>query len=175
MRHLLAFPLLLLSLYAPRAAARCDATALADGVAQVRAGSPSSQVGLSALALSRACTFAAPIQQSLIEVQTAPRDRLAAIDRRTVTAAQDAWNLACPGGLDALAAALPKGPAEAHALVYERCAADRLGFATAAEFGAATGSLALPILVGYQLHAENQNPDHVRVLVQALAGVAAAP
>lgn len=167
----LLFPLLFGLGLSPAALAKCDPDALAEGARSLAQAAPTSRAGLAALSLARACTFPAPLQQSLQEVNATPRDRIAALDRRTVAAVQDLWAGACPGGLAVLSSALTKPPAEGHALVFQGCAADRLGFASAEEFGAATGSLALPILVGWQLAVENINPAHSRDLVRALAGV----
>ena len=155
----------------PVAPARCDAGARATGARSLRGVSAALQPALAAQVLTRACTFAAPLQQALQDLTVAPKDQIPAIDRRTVSAAQAAWNAACPGGLEILSKGLALPVAQGHDEVFSGCAADRLGFATPAEFGSATGSLALPILVAYGLAEENINPVVVHDLAAALAGV----
>lgn len=172
MSHLIPLALLLTLAALPSvAAARCNPDALAQGAQSLKGASPGSQAGLAAQTLARACTLPAPVQQSLMELPTAPADKLPAMDRRTVTGAQDLWAQACPGGLAALSGALSKPRPDGHAQIYAECAMDRFGVATADEFKGAPGSLALPVLVAWQLSVESHNPVVVRDLSRALAGL----
>ena len=151
--------------------ARCAADALAQGAQSLKSAAPSATTALAAQTLSRACTFPAPVQQTLLELPTAPQDKLAAMDRRTVTGAQELWSQACPGGLSALSTALSKPGPDGRGELYAACALDRFGVASPDEFKAATGSLTLPVLVAWQLSVENHNPVVVRDLSRALAGI----
>ncbi len=167
--------LIALGLMPSLAHARCSADALAQGAQSLKSASPASQPGLAAQTLARACTFPAPVQQSLMELPTAPAEKLPAIDRRTVAGAQELWGQACPGGLSALSEALSKPAPDGHAMIYASCGLDRFGVSSADEFKGATGSLALPVLVAWQLSVESHNPVVVRDLSRALAGLPVVP
>lgn len=162
-----------LALLAPRlAAAKCDAEKLLEGQRNLATIDVALQPRLAAQTLARACTWPAPVQTALQEVQMAGAAQLTALDRKLGASAPDLWKSACPGGLPTLQAALPLAAPAAHARVWEECQVGRFNLGTAAEFGAAPGSLTLPVVVAWQLSQEGVDPGLVRDLGRAIAGLA---
>lgn len=156
----------------PRAAlAKCEPGALVEGQRTLTTLAPELQPRLAAQTLARACTFPAPLQSALQEVATAPTVAWAAQDRRLASAMPDQWTAICPGGLTALQTALAQPPAEAHAGIFTACQVERLGFASAAEFGAAPGGLVLPLFIAQVLKDEGVDRGLVRDYARALAVV----
>ncbi|MCB9547607.1 MAG: hypothetical protein H6706_17405 [Myxococcales bacterium] len=156
----------------PTAGWACEVAELAKVVEALGAIEPRHQPALAGRGLVLACPdWPAPILAGLDGLAAAPPEMRVMLEARAVAEAPFVWTEACPGGLRAAAQLSELAPDQRRGHLYRACDVERAGFASQAEFEAATGALLLPIPVAGLLAKTPLPAGDRRRILRGLAGV----
>jgi hypothetical protein len=150
--------------------AACDPAAAARLVASLP-DETSSRQSAAMTGFAQVCTEPAPLLDATTRWSAAPRTDHLSLEIVVLQGAPTTWTAACPAGV-LVFERVAADPSKARQATWEGCSLATVPWFTEAEWQAADGPVAIPLVAGQVLLEGGVEPESARKLVRAMARIA---